>query len=76
MLRNSEFLIHVSVPNVSSFLIQVLDLKGRKIQEHIIYEASYAKLNAPITQGLYLVEITYTNYLGEPVKEKLKISVY
>lgn len=76
MQRNTEFVVHISLPDVSTFHVEVMDLKGRKIDSQTIFDASYAKMSAPVTQGLYFVEVTYDNYLGEPVKEKSKISVY
>ncbi len=76
VLRNAEFIVHISVPEVSNFEIDLVDLNGRIIEQHSIYNASYAKLKGPASQGLYFVEVKYDDYLGKPVKEKIKISVY
>jgi len=76
IMRNADFIVHVAVSDVSSFLVEVVDLNGRKIEGYQILEASFAKINAPSAQGLYFVEVTYNNYLGEIEKEKFKISVY
>jgi choice-of-anchor B domain-containing protein len=50
---------------IDSFSVRIYDATGKALDDQTIYNASFAYLIAPEQSGIYFLEITYTNYLGE-----------
>ena len=62
---NETAIIRTSGDDIDSFQLRVYDTTGKLINESTIKNSSYEYLTSPERSGIYYVEITFINYLGE-----------
>lgn len=72
----SGFSLLVRAPKeATSFQIQLTDFKGRQVYEDFFLDQQYAELPMYLARGMYLLSLSYTNYLGELIVQTTRISV-
>jgi choice-of-anchor B domain-containing protein len=61
-------IIRTPSDEIDSFSVRIYDATGKALDDQTIENASFAYLIAPERSGVYFLEITYTNYIGERCK--------
>lgn len=59
----------------TSFEIRLTDFNGKQVYEDVFLDQQYAEMPIRLARGIYLLSLTYANYLGELIEQTTRISV-
>ncbi len=75
VVSGGSFTIRSPKDEITDFKVEVFNSIGEKISETEISDQSYKELNGLKTGGLYMIRITYVNYLDDPTTEVIKLII-
>jgi len=70
-----SIIIRSAKDEVESFTYEILDSAGNLVSTDSVENQTFIALNIGLSAGLYFVNVSYLNYLGEKTIEKLKFIV-
>lgn len=67
--------LFVSHSELQDFELRIFDLNGKLIAEQSIQKQSYTSLQLLVEAGVYVIELSYVDYLGDEIIELKKVVV-
>ncbi len=68
--------IRLTGRKINSFKVKVVDTKGKNLFEQSFEKANAGIIPISLSKGFYFVEIEYTNYLGDVIRESKRLVVH
>ncbi len=73
--REGTVTIRLNMENYSDVTIEMVDLMGNEVLEEQVLENTYFELPVEVSQGTYLLNIIYLDYLGDFQQEVFRVCV-
>lgn len=65
--------VKLNVEKFENLQISIYDLVGNKVDGQSVIGQSYAQFSLDLAAGIYVVKVSYTDYLGDQILEQKKI---
>ena len=73
--KGKQFIVRSMKDAIAEFTVSIYSENGTTIQSEMVKNKTFLSLKTPNSAGIYLVEITYTNYLQETITHTKKLLV-